>query len=791
MASLPRGGRKLNICKLPEGVNAMSGAEQTGAEKNSAALLTEEKAYLENVLEYLQLFLDESSSKKNEIDDLVSYGRKHYNSDNAEQFVELSLNINMQEVLVKRVTQAAYALNKPYFARVDFVEDGDASEQKYYIGKMSLMRELELLITDWRAPIATLYYEGRLGSAEYECPDGIIAGEITLKRQYAIEKGILQSFGDIDITTNDSFLQAALGASKDRRLKDIVTTIQAEQNRVIRAPLFEPLIVQGAAGGGKTTIALHRIAYLLYTHEQSLQPKHVMIMAPNRFFLSYISEVLPDLGVERVVQTTFEDYAAECIGLSKKKWSVTPDVQHLARIINDGKYTGAAFEAARLKGGMRFLYAVKKYCEKIERSVPPKEDFGFEEYELFTHEAVEDLFLREYRYLPVAKRVNEIKKNLKNTLKKEKPLIIEKIESDCESARKKLKKEMDDGPERRSLIIKMLDERDEKIKRVKYKAAQILPPYIKKFAVKTAAEYYCELFSNAELLTEICSEWFTPDETEAMRSHTAQTLAENKLDTADLPPLLWMQIKLFGLGDVSVIKHAVIDEAQDFSLFQFSALKAALKSESFSILGDIHQGIYSHKGVNDWAEVEKNIFPVSSKKNGVKNLTLVKSYRTTVEIMEAANPVIAKLYENEPAISLAEPVIRHGERVALHRCGSPVSLALEIEKKIAECESLGYRSVAVICKTESKCKFLQKTFKRKMQLININEEMYGGGFLIVPAYLAKGLEFDAVLIADAEAYSGAEQLDIKLLYIAMTRALHLLEIFYEGDPPSLIKHLVN
>ena len=185
-----------------------------------------------------------------------------------------------------------------------------------YIGKTSLLREgaFTPLVVDWRAPVANLYYEGRLGENTYESEGDIYEGELLLKRQIAIENAQLVDFIDVDITTNDAFLQASLEASADKRLKDIASTIQAEQNRVIRANMRRPLIVQGVAGSGKTTIALHRIAYFIYTYEKTFNPETFMILAPNRLFINYISEVLPELGVEKVKQTTFIDFMSELIG---------------------------------------------------------------------------------------------------------------------------------------------------------------------------------------------------------------------------------------------------------------------------------------------------------------------------------------------------------------------------------------------------------------------------------------------------------------------------------------------
>ncbi|MCL2286115.1 MAG: DNA helicase, partial [Firmicutes bacterium] len=208
-----------------------------------------ENEYLQAVLEYIKDSLPALAAQKEELDARVSYALKHMNIDNPEQFNEWTVNLSLLDGQKTKVAQMQFALGKPYFARVDFKQN---NIETHYIGKMTLLDDLKMLITDWRAPVSSLYYEGRIGQSSYDCPDGTITGEITLKRQYQINGGKLEGFTDIDITANDDFLQAALGASKDRRLGDIVATIQAEQNKIIRAPLYQPLLVQGAAGRGKT-----------------------------------------------------------------------------------------------------------------------------------------------------------------------------------------------------------------------------------------------------------------------------------------------------------------------------------------------------------------------------------------------------------------------------------------------------------------------------------------------------------------------------------------------------------
>ena len=714
-----------------------------------------EQSYLNDVLSHLHNYLPSIISQKEEVDANVAYGLRHYNDLNPDQFIALALNLNVQGSLAQKLSQGEIALGKPYFARVDFSPD-EEDIQAHYIGKMTLMRDLDILITDWRAPISSLYYEGRIGQAGYDCPDGYINGEISLKRQLQIENGKLEGFTDIDITTNDTFLQAALGASKDRRLKDIVTTIQAEQNKVIRAPLFKPLIVQGAAGSGKTTIALHRIAYLLYAYEKNLQAKNIMIMAPNRFFLSYISDVLPDLGVDQVTQTTFGDFVSSSLELN---WKIAQQMEAVSSAINKDEYKNPRMEAARIKSDLRFLKLIQRYCRQIERACLPAKGFIVEGYEIFAREAIVELFLNTYSYLPVSKRAKELEKNLSNTLKREIPLILQHIEADYDRRREEYKTKMPDGEQRRKLIITLLDERDALLKVIRVKARSELKKYINAFKLKKVLNYYTELFSKENppldgLFTERA--W-------TLISNVS-TQAHNKkiLEPEDLPPLLWMETKLYGMED-NDIKHIVIDEAQDCSLFQLAALKEALKSDSFTILGDLHQGILAHKGINDWADVCK-LF-------NCETLTIEQSYRTTVEIMDAANPIISKLYPEgeEPIVPLAVPVIRHGDPV--EQGGG------DINDIISLWQADGMRSIAVIGKTAKDCQELQKTIKSKPPIITESEAQYEGGLLIVPSYLVKGLEFDGVIVADASKYKMDEPLDIKLLYIAMTRALHKLMLF--------------
>ena len=203
---------------------------------------------------------------------------------------------------------------KPYFARLDFKNDNEEQIDKCYIGKVGVMDEENNIVTiDWRAPIATMYYDSNIGLASYEAPEGKISGYLSVKRQYDIEDGKLKSFQDVDTVSNDDFLKPYLGVSADNRLKNIVSTIQVEQNEIIRQDIYNNIIIQGVAGSGKTTVALHRIAYLVYRNIDNIEPSQYLVIGPSKFFVNYISNVLPDLDVNNVEQLTLDEIVKKII----------------------------------------------------------------------------------------------------------------------------------------------------------------------------------------------------------------------------------------------------------------------------------------------------------------------------------------------------------------------------------------------------------------------------------------------------------------------------------------------
>ena len=470
--------------------------------------------------------------------------------------------------------------SKPYFARLDFKEEkGDA--EKLYIGKLSLIDKdtHKPIIIDWRAPIANLYYDGKLGEAEYKCLDGILKGDILLKRQFIIEDGILKKYSDIDLTTNDELLQAALGQNADSRLKNIVSTIQEEQNKIIRADMFKTLIVQGVAGSGKTTIALHRIAYLIYHHENEFNPEEFMIIAPNKFFLNYISEILPDLGVENVRQCTFEDFAFEIIG---KKLKISDENEKLIKIVNKENQnisTDLLIQESKFKSSIKFQQIVDEYLQIIEENFLPQEDFIVEGYTIMRYKELQYLFKEKYASHNFEARLFEIKKDLVYYLRKFSQDIINQIKSKRSKDIEELYHMCLSEDEIRNRRISLFEEKENILKLLENKPEKIAEYYIKKIKKLDCLQYYKDFIDN--YLPQLTMK---QELKEYLINSTRENLSKSSVTYEDIAPIMYIQYRVYGTKSKIKLKHVVIDEAQDYGEFQFAVLKMILNSNSMTIL---------------------------------------------------------------------------------------------------------------------------------------------------------------------------------------------------------------
>lgn len=687
----------------------------------------------------------------------------------------------------KKIMDLKKIKSKPYFARIDFKASGEEKE-KLYIGKLSILdsKEQKPIIIDWRAPISNLYYDGRVGKSHYDSPGGKVEGEISLKRQYFIENQVLEKYSDIDLKTNDELLQVALEEKADDRLKNIVATIQGEQNNIIRADMNKALIVQGVAGSGKTTIALHRIAYLIYNWDKEFDPDNFMIIAPNKFFLNYISNVLPDLGVENVKQYTFEDLAYEIIG---KRLKISDSNEKLVTIVNkefDDINHGdvdTIIAESKLKSSIEFKNVVDAYLKSLENNYLPKEDFVLENVRIMRYDNIQKLFSETYKDLDFEKRINEVKKHIFSKIKNNKEIIEQTImQKRTLKINKMLKDNTLSEDEKRQKRIEIFEETEGVLKKLEKDDISIVNFYFNKICKKDCLELYKDFIENFVfdyVDNEIIGSYLV--------RNTMKNLNNGEITFEDLAPIIYLHYKVFGSKVKKSLRHVIVDEAQDYGEFQFSVLKTILKSNSMTILGDIAQGVHSYRGIENW----KKFMDVEFPENDAVYTTLEKTYRTTKDIMYKANEVIDKLPEFEKQyIIKGEPVIDRPDSIKIEMKENEDEIIKEISNKIDEYLTKGYKSIAIIGKDIDECKLIKKKLEKegkKIKLIQSKDSEYNAGISIVPSYLAKGLEFDSVMLFNVnETKYTNSVLDIKLLYVAITRAMSKLDVFYTGKISNLM-----
>lgn len=667
-----------------------------------------------------------------------------------------------------KIRNLKQAIKVPYFARVDFKTD--KTSEKIYIGKTNIFdEELNVAVADWRAPISSIYYDGRIGKTKYECPEGIVEGELKLKRVYTIEEGRLLEYNDIDVTTNDELLQDCLKENSDTRLKNIISTIQSEQNRVIRANMFKPLIVQGVAGSGKTTVALHRIAYLVYTYEKNFKPEDFLIIAPNRFFLDYISNVLPDLGVDYVRQETFEDLA---ISIIKDKIKVEDANTTLAKLVNNKQNieeTKIIQQASNFKASIKFKELIDEYLTRLNENLLEKEDFKVDNITAIEYKKLQDMLLDNKEKIALYDRVEKLKMYMQNMMANLSDSIADKIIAKRKEKLDKIDSSLEVS-EIQNLRIKIFEESEYEINSLLKGGKQLVANYIKRIKRYTPLEIYKQIINENNLLEKYISQ----EVSSYIRQTFNKKIKKKEVEYEDLAPLMYIQYKILGVNEKFSLKHIVIDEAQDLGEFQFCTLNEILQNnKSITILGDIAQGIYSYRGTNNWNRINELIF-----NNEADIKYLEKSYRTTIEIMNEANKVLENVKE-DLNIRLAVPVARHGDKVSYIKTKDFEEKIEKIKERIDEVKQKGYKNIAIIARDSNLCEKIYEKLKGKiesLELISEKQEKYEGGITILPSYYSKGLEFDSVMIADFDQYDESI-LDRELLYVAFTRAMHLLDVF--------------
>ena len=580
--------------------------------------------------------------------------------------------------------------NNPYFGSIVFKSDDGIDE--VYIGITHVTDDdNKYYVHDWRSPICNLFYDYEVGKANYLAPMGRIYGEITRKRQYTIKDAKLLHVFDNNINIDDELLQEVLASESSDKMKNIVNTIQAEQNKVIRNTDDKNLIVQGIAGSGKTSVALHRIAFLLYKID-NLKSNNVLIFSPNKVFSEYISNVLPELGEDNTMQTTINDFLDMEIKEFKKVETFTDFIERSYSEKND-------FDFIKYKQSDKVYLDIDKYIDNITNKLKFIDDLFTRDYS-YTIDELNYMLKDRYSKFPISERIK---------------FMADKIsENNFNGSLGKSKKIMKDLYDRLNIKLNLLD------------------TYI---------------------------DFFISEYSDIRRDISYIKNNKNIINYDDACLYVYMKCKLFGYNYNTYIKEIVIDEAQDYSLGQIKLISKIFKNASYTILGDVNQTInpyYKYDSLEDLC----NILPSS------KYIELTKTYRSTEEIIEYSNRVLGLKHVSAIRRNEKMPVIEREEDNLLKE------LTIDIDKSMNSGKSL-----AIITKNMDECNMIYELLKSKgISKIDGNSKKFNRNFIVTPVYMAKGLEFDSVIIYTDK--NNRYNIDEKYLYyVAITRAQHRLVVY--------------
>lgn len=662
-----------------------------------------------------------------------------YTSDGFEALVELSQYINPvtdkiidYEEEEHKILLLEKMIKSPYFARIDFKFDDEDEFEKIYIGRSSLRKNSyqEMYVYDWRTPIASIFYRFMTGEAFYDAPCGRVTGELNLKRQYEIKNGKLEYFFDSDVQIVDEFLRQLLSQNTTAKMKAIVETIQHEQDVVIRDMENDLLMVQGVAGSGKTSIALHRAAYLMYQGLQTkLSANNIMIISPNSIFEQYISNVLPELGEDNVISSVFEDILSALL-IGRKIQSRNDFLENL--IVNS-KYKEISRNSIEFKTSSFFREILDQFLIDIPRQWIEFEDVYYEGKCVVSRQILKDKILGRTE-TPLGIKLEQLE-----------DYILEQIFGTGKGRGHK---------EEKNLIKQEIQ---------KFIKIDIVELYKILFSNEA---YFYSLLQNSNLSQGIKSIW----------EYTRENLEADRLYYDDAIAIAYLYLKIYGTNKYKNIKQVVIDEAQDYYPLQYEIFNLLFSNAKFTILGDMKQTLAKKEDISFYEQIQKIL---NKKKSSL--IMLDKSFRCTNEILNFSLKFIEKS-------SQIKSFNRNGDSPKVYIADNSEIFIDEIVKEINLCQEKGFQSICLICKTEKNSIYLFNKIKHKLdiQLIKNGSVSDLQGVFILPVYMSKGLEFDAVLICDADSQNYHDEDDKNLLYVACTRALHKLSLFCENEVSPLI-----
>lgn len=741
------------INKKKEQIDQADKQNNTKEKLQPVILLSErqkEEDHLEQCVKIIQHNIDEYFQKYKELSAETKELYDNYRSSNPELHNDLVIGLDMKSMMERIMNRNLLALKKPYFGRIDYQETDDRESYCLYIGKNGIRKNItENMIIDWRAPIASVYYDSDIGRSSYLTPFGErIDIELKLKRTYEIENSRLVDFYDSDVITNDEFLTKYLSKNKEVVLGEIIATIQKEQNEIIRDNPWHSVIVQGVAGSGKTTVAMHRISYILYNYKEKFRPDEFYIIGSNKMLLNYITGVLPNLDVYNVNQMTMEEFLLLLLDKDfdpgKGRYTLGNSfLKH--RPATDSKLFS---QLKHFKGSIHFINALIEYMEGYEMNALTIEDVIYNGKVIYSQEEIR-YFLNFFKDKPLQEKIELLNKRL--TYK------VASINEEDLKRKDEIKAEV-------NKFRNHFGNRSQKLNLM-----EVYIGYIE--ALKKDREEYLKNgyeIPNQEVLDQLLSE-----------------LEQKKIDLYDLAMLAYIKKRLKRTRDFEYVRHIVIDEAQDFGVLIFKLFRTLFLTCSYTIMGDVTQNINYYSGMNDWETLKQEVF----EPNKDRFYVLAKSYRNTVEISEYASRVLRKCTFKTYDI---EPIIRHGKEVSVKKVADEKAMSAEVVNIINNTKQAGYDTIAIICRSVEETLKVKELLKPYVDLEhledNIEEMTFKNGVMVLPIYMTKGLEFDAVILwnPDEESYHLSDE-DAKLLYVAITRALHELSIVYQGNLSGLLE----
>lgn len=688
-------------------------------ERDENQHLTESLAIIRSNIEQYEKQIAEVKKENDELNDKITPRDRELNS---QMFVQLSISTSILNGLQNSLRKNRAAKDKPYFGRIDYQETKSGLEESLYIGKNGVQGpEDAVVVVDWRAPVATVYYENEKGPGAYAVPEGApMEIDLALKRTFDIEEGQLNGYYDSDIASNDQLLVKYLAKNKDVVLGDIIATIQKEQDQIIRDIPFKSMIVQGVAGSGKTTVAMHRISHILYNYEKRYAPEDFCIIGSNDMLLSYITSGLPELDVQNVKQRRMDEFLREQLYEDwKKKYKLIP-----------------ARPEDSWKCRMDYVRTLDHYLWQVW-------------HKLLKPRAIRD-------------------EELGEILSRDQMYQILRFRRDWSLQRMEVL--INDTIQRRIRLLTDYTVEDDEYEYWRALRRRKLKEYKNYF--KPTKEWFGCLATYQRFVGLYAQKYGIDAE------QTLSNLERGYVDVYDLAGMALTRRWVTEDMPPNTFGQIIVDEAQDFGEMVYYVLKRIQPGCYFTIMGDVSQNIHYEMGMNDWEPLREHVFNEKADSFQI----LAKSYRNTIEISEYAGRVLEKASAGAYKI---QPVIRHGSPVAAYQMEEK-ELLPRAAKLIEEIRDRGYRTIAVVCRSQGEADQVHKGLA-KAGVVQAEEESFQQGLMVLPIELTKGLEFDAVILwKPDEAHYGNTPKEAKLLYVAITRALHELHLISSEPLTSLL-----